>query len=174
MSVEIHGKASDGKIYVGSIFSSELAKSSGLAFLEATFRYGLLSSDRMAKRAARYCEKLDASKGTGYLFSLCERRAQGLRLGQEGAEYIKSGSYDQAEDRLARALAQFEELNDKRAQATAIMQLGIVQCCRRKPSSAVGFLNSAVRMFEDVEDKRNAALVRGMLAEIALEQGEQT
>ena len=174
LSAEIHGKASDGRIYVGSIFSSELAKSSGLAFLEATFRYGLLSSDRMAKRAARYCEKLDASKGTRYLFSLRERRAQGLRLGQEGAEYIKSGSYDQAEDRLSRALAQFEELNDERAQAIAKMQLGVVQCCRRKPSAAVGFLNSAERMFEDVGDKRNAALVRGMLAEIALERGAQT
>jgi hypothetical protein len=65
MQAEIHGKGSDGKIYLGELFSIEIPKSSGLALLKIALDKGLLSNQKTAEYAVSLCEKLDRDKVAG-------------------------------------------------------------------------------------------------------------
>jgi tetratricopeptide (TPR) repeat protein len=164
MSAEVHGKASNGQIYVRSAFTSELPPASGLQLLELAVRKGLLSSDRMIDRAAEYCERIDSAKGARYVLSLRDRRLEGLRLGREGEELLRLGAPDRAQERYMQAFALFNELGDPKHASLALMYLGITDRDRGAPLSAKEHFAAALKRFEEIGDEANATVVRKLLA----------
>ena len=70
MSAEIHGKGSDGKIYLGEIFATEVQSDSGLALLKRALEMRLLSSRKAAEHAIALCERLACGSKAGQVSSV--------------------------------------------------------------------------------------------------------
>lgn len=70
MWAEIHGRGSDGKIYLGELFSTELQSDSSLVFLKHVLDKRLLSNKKAAEHAIALYESLARGSGAGQYPSL--------------------------------------------------------------------------------------------------------
>ncbi len=81
------------------------------------------------------------------------------------------GQFDQAEHYQQEALAYFQEVGDKTAQATALGRLGIMRWRRGSYSEAIPVLEEALAMQETLGNKRALATLNSSIAGAFYEQG---
>lgn len=169
---EIHGQATDGTLYLGTVFSIEIKKETGLKFLEMVIDRDLLAGDIMYARAVELCKALGSSKDFDYVAWVRQQRKKAHALGHQGMTALSQGKFDQAEENLKGALQIFEELDERKAQAMTSMNLGTLYYDRRLFDHAETQLKKALVLFEQINSQPELAVTYGVLGTIHFDRKE--
>lgn len=163
---EVHGQATNGTLYLGTVFSIEIGKKPGLELLETAIDRNLLANDAMYDRAVEFCKTLGSSKNFAQVALVRQQREKAHKFGQQGMTALQKGKLDQAEENLNSALQIFEELDERKAQAITCMNLGILYINREQLDRSEILLKRSLVIFEQINSQTDLAVVYGILGEL--------
>jgi len=169
MCVEVHGKDSTGKIYVGGILAPmEIDKESGLKLIEIAAERKLLSSNAMYKKAIEIGEALGSKKDLAGAY----RERQAMGYGHRGTVYQSRGKLHKAEAMFNKALTLFEALEHKEGMAQGYRSLGIIYLSRGELDKAEAMFNKALALFEALRSEEKVANGYGLLGTVYQKRAE--
>lgn len=163
---EIRGQASDGTMYMGTIFSMELDKTSALELLEIAIDRNLAVNQTMEDKVINLCKALGSTKDFIQVASIRQRRKEAWEFGQRGDSALGKHKLDEAEKAFNNALQIFKELNDRRFQAETYRSLGSVYASLGTLDAAVTSFKRSMALFEELDSKPDLANVYGSLSQI--------
>lgn len=101
-----------------------------------------------------------------------DRRNDAWVLMRMAESHLQVGARGDARDETSPSLGIFEELNDRRGIAYAIMQSGLVGLVSKRFDEAGADLRRALRLFLDIGDEGGASAASGFLACLAARDGD--
>ena len=99
-------------------------------------------------------------------------RAEGAALGSLGITYEKLGDYIQASDYAHQHLLIACEIGDKRGEGAGLQELGVALLKQNSLSEALGNLQAALNIFQDVKSRSDESEALKNLAELHQALGE--
>ncbi|MGY6276651.1 tetratricopeptide repeat protein [Methylomonas sp. MgM2] len=163
---ETRGQASNGTMYMGTIFSMELDKTSALELLEIAIDRNLAVNETMEDKVIDLCKALGSAKDFVQVALIRQRRKEAWAFGQRGAAALGKHKLDEAEEAFNNALQIFKELNDRKSQAVTYSSLGSVYGSLGTLDAAVTSFKSSMALFEELDSKPDLANVYGSLSQI--------
>ena len=160
---EVHGRAHDGIIYLGGIFSIEIEKAAAVDMLETAIERDLMSNDTNYARGVELCRALGSTKDFDGLASIRQQMHAAMKVGSRGLKQLSSGNLVGAEADLSEALRVFEELGDREWQARTLINLGLLHNERRSPEQAEHSYSKALALLEQLDNRSELAEVHGLL-----------
>lgn len=169
---ETRGQASNGTMYMGTIFTMELDKTSALQLLEIAIDRNLAVNETMEDKVIDLCKALGSAKDFVQVSLIRQRKKEAWALGQRGSAALGKHKLDEAEEAFNNALQIFKELNDRKSQAVTYSSLGSVYGSRGTLDAALTSFKSSMALFEELDSKPDLANVYGSLSQIHYVQKE--
>ena len=151
---EIHGKASNGTIYLGGIFLMEVEKASALELLETAIDRDFITSDEMEAKALEFTKALGSEKD----FALAkQRKKEAMDLGVKARCYWEDRDFDKALTNFNAALGIFESLGNIEQRALVRKDMGLIHYEKGNLNEAQRLFMSALSDFETIDWKEEAS-----------------
>jgi CHAT domain-containing protein/Tfp pilus assembly protein PilF len=104
--------------------------------------------------------------------ALALRQAEGRAFNNIGFTYAKQQQYTQAIAQYEQALPIWQELNDKRGEASTLTNLGVAYAGLGDSTRAIDYYNRAIPLRQTSYDKRGEATTLYQLARVERDRGE--